>query len=130
MGFPSAEAGFADCAYRQLRTWPVLTACQTAAGSGKALALRTRQIVHLHGQDEAEVYLTRPVLQRMAEVLNETGRVTMAPDQEWVRVRLDHPTDVTLLVSLVSVAIKANTPAMDVPHRDVSPCPRAMTAAL
>jgi hypothetical protein len=129
MGTPAADRGLADRAFRQLRGWPALTVCIAHNGAGKGLALRTRQIVHLHDQDQAEVYLTRPVVQRMAEVLSESGRVTMEPGDEWVRVRLDSPSDVTLLASLVSVAIKANAPAMGTPHRAIGPCPRARATA-
>jgi hypothetical protein len=130
MGPFSMDGGFADRALRQLRGWPALTVCQVANGAGKGLALRTHQIVHLHGPDEAEVYLTWPVVRRMAEVLTECGRVTMEPGGGWVRVRLDSPSDVTLLVSLVSVAIKANTPAMGAQHRGIAPCPSVMTGAM
>lgn len=123
------DRGFADRALRHLRTWPTLTVCRASSGEGKGLALRTRQIVHLHGPDEAEVYLTGPVVRRMAETLNETGCVTVHPDEGWIRVRLDSPNDVTLLASLVSVAIKANTPATGTPHRHINPCPRSRTTA-
>ncbi|WP_433476475.1 luciferase family protein [Spirillospora sp. CA-142024] len=119
--------GFADQALRQLGAWPALTVCRAVDGAGRGLKVGTRQIVHLHAPDEAEVYLTRPVVQRMADALTDSGGVTIEPGADWVRVRLDHPGDLTLLGSLVSVAIKTSTPV--VPHRRIPPCPHAQTAA-
>lgn len=130
MGLWDTGTGFADRALRQLRDWPALTVCRADNGAGKGLALRTRQIVHLHHPNEAEVHLTWPVIQRMADVLSECGHVTTEPRGDWVRVRLDSPSDVTLLTSLVSVAIKANAPAMTTPHRATAPCPQVTMAAM
>ncbi|WP_067460009.1 luciferase domain-containing protein [Actinomadura macra] len=129
MGPPLPDRGFADRALRQLRGWPALTVCQADDGAGNALALRTHQIVHLHSEDEAEVLLTLPVVQRMAEALSDCSQVIMEPGG-WVRVRLDGASDVILLVSLVSVAIKANITGPAAPHPTITPCPHAMTAAV
>ncbi|QXJ22185.1 DUF5519 family protein [Actinomadura graeca] len=129
MGLPSPDRGFADRALRQLSGWPALTVCRAADGTASGLALRTHQIVHLHSEDEAEVLLTPPVVRRMAEALDDCNQVIIEPGG-WVRVRLDSASDVTLFVSLVSVAIKANTTAPVNTHRAISPCPKAINAAV
>ncbi|WP_433476469.1 luciferase family protein [Spirillospora sp. CA-142024] len=121
--------GFADLALEQLRAWPALTVCRAGDGTGRGLAFQTRQIVHLHTPDAAEVYLTWPVVRRMGSALTDNSGVTVAPGRDWVGVRLDSHGDVTLLISLVSVAITANTPAPGVPHRKTAPCPHAETVA-
>jgi hypothetical protein len=118
---------YADRAVQQLRRWPTLTVRPADYGSGRGLALSMRQIVHLHAGNEAEVYLTWPVAERMSEALDASGRVTTAAGDDWVRVQLDSDNDVALLISLVSVAIKANAPAAWEPHRRVASCPRAKT---
>ncbi|WP_433463327.1 luciferase family protein [Spirillospora sp. CA-128828] len=71
--------GFGDQAFQQLRAWPALTVCRLVDGAGRGLAVGTRQILHLHALDEAEVYLTRPVVQRVAHALTDNGGVTIEP---------------------------------------------------
>lgn len=121
---------FADRAVEQLCDWPALTVCRAGGGSGEGLALGARQIVHLHGRDEAEVCLTWQMVRRMSGVLLECGRVRLEPGGDWVRVRLDNDRDVALLVSLVSVAIKANISAAREPHHAVAACPHATMASV
>lgn len=119
-----AHSSFADRAVEQLRDWPALRICRADCGPGRGVALSTRQIVHLHGDAEAEVRLTWPVVHRMAEVLLGCGRVTIRAGDDWVQVRLDSDSDVRLFASLVSVAIKANAQAAQEPHRPVTSCPQ------
>ena len=76
-------------------------------GTGVALAAHGVQVIHLHTGTEAELRLTRPVVDRMGATLAESGQVAILPDGEWVSVRLDTDSDVSLVVSLASVAIKA-----------------------
>jgi hypothetical protein len=45
---------FADRALRQLDEWPALQVCRADCGAGMGVAVRSRQIVHLHRPDEAE----------------------------------------------------------------------------
>lgn len=124
------NTSFGRRAVEQLRGWPALTLCRTGSGTGSGLALSTRQIVHLHSENEAEIHLTAPVIHRMRETLLGSGPVTVDPDEDWVRIRLDSDADVQLLLSLVSVAIKANATAVGEPHRRITPCPNARVALL
>jgi hypothetical protein len=110
----------------ELRGWPALTACQVDCGASRGFALRTREIVHLHSANEAELCLTWPVVQRMHKVLLDCGQVMMEPGADWIRVRLGGDSDIRLLLSLVSVAIQANAPVTGgALRRWTAPCPRA-----
>jgi hypothetical protein len=79
---------------------------------GTAFATAGRQFLHLHSDDSAELRLTRPVVGRLGAVLSSSGRVAIQPGGEWITVRLDTGSDVGLVVSLASVAIKANGTAL------------------
>lgn len=112
---------------RQLDAWPAVRAgrAECGLGTGFSAAHRSgRQVVHLHGGDEAELRLTRPVIDRLAAALRESGRVSVSPGGDWVRVRLDTESDVRLVMSLASVAIKASGP--DSPDGASSPCHAAL----
>ena len=84
-----------------------------------------RQILHLHCADEAELYLTWPVIQRMTAVLEDSPQVRFDHGGDWLRVRLYSTSDVALLASLASVAIRAHAQAGREPRDRDSPCPQA-----
>ena len=66
------------------------------------------QILHFHDESYADLRLTRAVIGRMRDVLAQSGRIFLVPGDDWIGLRLETFSDVTLLVTLVSVAIKAN----------------------
>jgi Family of unknown function (DUF5519) len=108
---------------RQLDAWPAVRAGQAECGLGTGFSTAHRagtQIVHLHGGDEAQVYLTRPVIARLGDALLESGRVMVSEGGDWVRVRLDTESDVALTMSLASVAIQAD--AGESREEGISPC--------
>jgi hypothetical protein len=109
---------------RQLDAWPAVRAGQAECGLGTGFSTTAHragtQIVHLHGGDEAQVYLTRPVIARLGDALLESGRVTVSEGGDWVRVRLDTESDVALAMSLASVAIQAD--AGESREEGISPC--------
>lgn len=91
------------------------------------LAVSSLQIVHLHRPDEAELYLTWPVISRLGVALAELRQVRFAPADDWVRARLETGSHVTMLMSLVSVAIQANSAAARQPnYRRQTPCPQLL----
>ena len=91
------------------------------------LAVSSLQIVHLHRPDEAELYLTWPVISRLGVALAELRRVRFAPADDWVRARLETDSHVTMLMSLVSVAIQANSAAAQQPdYCRQTPCPQLL----
>jgi hypothetical protein len=106
----------------RLEAWPGVTKLRADCGIGLALQVGGNQFVHFHTDDEAELRLTRPVLERLGEALAASGRVAVRPGGEWVAVRLDTDSDMALVVSLASVAIKANTTTGHVASRSLSPC--------
>jgi hypothetical protein len=121
-----ATRTFSDRVITQAITWPAVSVCRADCGMGVGLRVDTRQIVHLHAGGEAQVRLTRPVISRMEEALLHSGRVRVEPSQDWVCVRLDSDADVALLLSLVSVAIKATAGApAGVSRRVTATCPAA-----
>ena len=111
----------------QLCEWPALRAVPAPDG-GAALAAGDRQILHLHSADEAELFLTWPVIQRLAAVLADSPQVRFEHGGDWLQVRLYSTSDVALLASLASVAIQAHTPAVREPGDRDSPCPQAVVA--
>ncbi|MFL5911676.1 MAG: luciferase family protein [Gaiellaceae bacterium] len=114
-----ARSSLAGRLRAQLDTWPALSLGLADCGVGTGFTNVTHraggQIVHLHGGDEAELCLTWPVVARLSNALRRSGRVTLVPGCDWVRVRLDTEFDVELAISLASVAIQANTPDAEHP---------------
>ena len=115
-------AAHTEPAIDRFRDWP-LTVCRADSPPGQALALSGRQIVHFHHDDRAEVRLAHPLIHRLTPALLGSGRVDVPPHTAWIRVRLDADSDLSLLESLVSLAIQANDPACPQPP---SPCPHAI----
>ena len=99
---------FADRAVEQLRQWPALTESSVRGRAGAVFTAGRRQVVHLHRPDEAELRLTRPVIERLRRALACRTRVRVMPGSDWVRLPLECESDVALLAALVSVAIKAS----------------------
>ncbi len=107
-----------------LTTWPAMTTGRAEDGNGTVFTTScrsgSRPVVRLYG-DEVEVNLTWPVVARMREALDQSGRVAITSGGDWVRLRLDTVSDVELVISLASVAIQAATPAA--PAHRASPRP-------
>ena len=118
------SVSYAQLAIDRFRNWPLQT-CRSDCPPGRALALPGLQIVHFHQGDLAEVFLTARLIDRLTPTLAASGRVDIAPDSDWVLVHLDTEGDLSLLESLVSLAIQAG----DEPRRRLrsaqAECPRA-----
>lgn len=122
---------FADRALEALRQWPALTECRADCGTGTGLAVKSLQIVHLHRPDEADLYLTWPVIMRLSAALADSGQIRFVPGDDWLRVRLQTDGDVTMLMSLVSVAIQANAVGTQrADYRQHVPCSQMLAARL
>ncbi|MBT2214051.1 luciferase family protein [Actinomadura sp. NEAU-AAG7] len=108
----------------RLRKWSGVSVGRADCGVGVALCAGHGQFMHLHTGDEAELCLTRPVVDRLGGALADSGRVLVRPGGDWVAVRLDTDSDMAMAVSLASVAIKAHTrPAAR--GTPITPCPAA-----
>ncbi|MGW0708167.1 luciferase domain-containing protein [Streptomyces sp. NPDC002643] len=117
----------AQRALRQLETWSDLSVGPASCGTGRALRSRHDEIVHFHLDHDVDLHLTPGLIQRMAADLGESSAVRLVPGSRWVTVHLDCEADVDLLLSLVSVALKAHQAHH--PHADhQASLPAATTA--
>lgn len=117
---------YADLVIDRFQHWP-LTECRADCPPGRALTMHGLQVVHLHQGDLAEVFLTQQVVRRLGTALTASGRVDITADAGWVQVHLDTDSDLSLLQSLVSLAIQANDPASHLIRRTITTCPMYAT---
>ncbi|WP_406567776.1 luciferase domain-containing protein [Actinoallomurus soli] len=104
---PPKNRSTAERVAAQLATWPGLATGRPSCGAGRGFAYRGTQILHLHTGDEADLRLTRSFIERLDQVLAESGQIVVRPGDDWVTVRLDTDTAGSLLISLMSLAIQA-----------------------
>ena len=95
-------------AVEQLATWPDLSTAPASCGTGSAIFADGREIVHLHTERDADVLLTRPVIERIHDELERSTAFRLHPGSAWATVHLDCDADGDLLVSLVSLCLKAD----------------------
>jgi len=105
-GSPKSRSA-AERVAAQLTAWPGLEAGRPSCGTGRSFSFRGGQILHLHTGGEADLRLSRTFVERFDKVLAESGQVVVRPDDDWVTVRLDTDTAGALLISLLSLAIRA-----------------------
>ncbi|MFI6034154.1 luciferase family protein [Streptomyces sp. NPDC051315] len=98
----------AERAMERLRGWPDLHAGHASCGAGRALRSVHSEILHFHSPRDVDLHLTVPAIQRIHADLRGSTAVRLVPGSRWVTVHLDCDTDVDLLMSLVSVALKAH----------------------
>ncbi len=98
----------AQQALERLDAWPDLTAGPASCGTGRALRSPHSEIVHFHSDREADLHLTSGAIQRFSGDLAESTAIRMVPGSRWVTVHLECEADVDLLLSLVSMALKAH----------------------
>jgi len=98
----------AERALERLRVWPDLRTGQASCGTGSALRAGRSEIVHFHSAHDVDLHLTDRALDRFAADLSESTAIRLVPGSRWVTVHLDCDTDVDLLMSLVSMALKAH----------------------
>lgn len=91
----------------QLTAWPGLVPGRPACGTGRGFSFRGEEILHLHTGGEADLRLSRAVIERFEKVLDESGQVVVRPGDDWVTVHLDTDTAGSMLLSLLSLAINA-----------------------
>lgn len=92
----------------RLFTWPDLSASPAACGTGQALRTARDEIVHFHSARDVDLHLTHRAIQRFHYDLGGSSAIQLIPGSCWVTVHLDCATDEDLLMSLVSVALKAH----------------------
>ncbi|MEU8522794.1 luciferase family protein [Streptomyces sp. NBC_01216] len=96
-------------ASERLMSWPSLTADRARCGAELGLRTATQEIVHFHGEHEADVHLTRIMIARLRPALLGSSAVRLRAGSGWVTVHLDMGSDIDLLATLVSAALQAST---------------------
>ncbi|GAB2815788.1 hypothetical protein GCM10022221_12100 [Actinocorallia aurea] len=99
-----AESPFSQRVISLTRSWPHLRVERADCGVGVALSVDGGQVAHLH-DDDAELLVGRASVDRIRPALECAGRIV--PDGPAIRVLLNGENDVKLVVTLLSVAIKA-----------------------
>ncbi|MFJ4367242.1 luciferase family protein [Streptomyces chartreusis] len=98
----------AQRAIERLQAWPDLSSGPAGCGTGRALRTVHSEIVHFHSDRDVDLHLTVPAIRRLRDDLQVSTAIRLVPDSDWVTVHLDCDTDVDLLMSLVSAALKAH----------------------
>lgn len=98
----------AQRAMDQLQAWPDLTAGPAGCGTGRALRTVRTEIVHFHSERDVDLHLTQRTIQRFHYDLQGSSAIHLVPGSRWVTVHLDCEGDLALLLSLVSIALKAH----------------------
>ncbi|WP_328877638.1 luciferase domain-containing protein [Streptomyces sp. NBC_00299] len=98
----------AQRAMKQLEVWPDLSPGPASCGAGRALRSVHSEIVHFHSDHDVDLHLTVSAIRRFHADLQESTAIRLVPGSGWVTVHLDCDTDVDLLMSLVSAALKAD----------------------
>ncbi|MFF0201174.1 luciferase family protein [Streptomyces sp. NPDC005017] len=103
-----------------LTVWPDLSPGPATCGTGHALRSSYGEIVHFHTGHDVDLHLTDRTIGRLASNFGASTAIRLVPGSGWVTVHLDCDADVDLLLSLVSVALKAQQ--TDVPRAAASGC--------
>ncbi|MFF0012649.1 luciferase family protein [Streptomyces sp. NPDC005374] len=98
----------AERALERLEAWSDLSPGIPGCGAGLALRSAHSEIVHFHPGRDVDLHLTEPAIRRFHDDLEESTAVRLVPGSRWVTVHLDCETDIDLLMSLVSMALKAH----------------------
>ncbi|MFD9355060.1 luciferase family protein [Streptomyces sp. NPDC060031] len=109
----------------RLLDWPALTEGRPPCDAEFALNSGSQEIVHFHGEHEADVHLTRAMITKLRPALSRSTAVRLRTGSEWVTVRLDIGSDIDLLATLVSAALQAATGGEG---RGPDPCTRHRSA--
>ncbi|MCM2423873.1 luciferase family protein [Streptomyces sp. RKAG293] len=96
-------------ALEDLMTWPGLSAAPARCGTGTAVLADGAEIVHFHSERQADLYLGRPAIERLHEELGHSTAVRLIQGSGWVSVVLGGDNDADLLITLASVALRAQT---------------------
>ncbi|MBL1082765.1 DUF5519 family protein [Streptomyces actinomycinicus] len=97
----------ASRALAQLAIWPDLRPAVPSCGLGRAVSSVHGEIAHFHSERDVDLRLTDRAVRRLAKDLKDSGAIRIVPGSQWVTLRLDAASDVDLLLTLVSVALKA-----------------------
>ncbi|MFJ4923253.1 luciferase family protein [Streptomyces sp. NPDC088725] len=110
----------------RLMTWPGLSGDQSYCGTDLCVSAGDKEIVHFHGENEADVHLTHSMIAKLRPALKNSTALRLRAGSGWVTVRLDTGADIDLLTTLVSAALQAATilPEGSVTGPVTDPCSR------
>ncbi|MET8981088.1 luciferase family protein [Streptomyces sp. NPDC004539] len=91
-----------------LAGWPDLAEVPASCGTGRALRSAQREIVHSHSDRHADLHLTAGVIGRLETDLVSSPAIRLVPGSQWVTIGLRTNTDIHLLMTLVSLALKTH----------------------
>jgi LmbE family N-acetylglucosaminyl deacetylase len=98
----------ASRAMTQLANWPDLAEARPSCGTGRALSSAQSEIVHFHSDHDVDLHLTARAIQRFQDHLRGATAVHIVPESRWVTIRLEVDADISLLLTLVSLALQAH----------------------
>ncbi|WP_158857406.1 luciferase family protein [Streptomyces sp. NRRL B-1347] len=108
----------AQRAMTQLESWPNLVSGSPRCAVGRCFGTpgppgtAGYELVHFHSDDAADVCLTRAAVDRLRPQLAHSSAIRVRPGASWITVLLDCDMDVALLLTLVSVGLKAHDDAL------------------
>ncbi|MET9479216.1 MULTISPECIES: luciferase domain-containing protein [unclassified Streptomyces] len=91
----------------RLMTWPGLSRGRAYCGTDLCVRTESQEIVHFHGENEADVHLTNSMIAKLRPALKRSTALRLRAGSGWVTVRLDTGADIDLLATLVSAALQA-----------------------
>ncbi|WP_338106256.1 luciferase family protein [Streptomyces alboflavus] len=104
----------AQRAMTELESWPNLVSGFPRCAVGRSFGIvgapgpTGYDIVHFHSDGAADVCLTRAAVDRLRPQLAHSSAIRVRPGASWITVLLDCDIDVALLLTFVSVGLKAH----------------------
>lgn len=101
----------------ELESWPHLVSGAPRCAVGRSYGIAgapdamAYELVHFHSEGAADVCLTRAAVDRLRPQLAHNTAIRVRPGASWITVLLDYDVDVALLLTLVSVGLKAHDDA-------------------
>ncbi|MFF0160779.1 luciferase family protein [Streptomyces sp. NPDC005263] len=117
-------------AMTRLADWPDLVEARPSCGTGRALRCDGAEIAHFHSGRKADVHLSAPAIWRLRADLKGSTALRLVPGSAWVTVRLECESDIDLLLTLVSVALKAHQGSVPGDPAPVARCNELRGAAI
>ena len=117
-------------ALAQMADWPDLTEIRPSCGTGRALRSARAEIAHFHSDRSVDLFLTAGAIRRFERDLRDSTAIRLVPGSHWVTVRLECEADVSLLMTLMSAALRAHLTWPDTAEVPPARCNDRREAAL
>ncbi|WP_416984301.1 luciferase family protein [Streptomyces sp. T028] len=117
-------------ALAQLVSWPDLTEVRSSCGTGRALGSAGGEIAHFHSDHGVDLHLTAGAIRRYGPDLRRSTAIRLVPGSHWVTVRVECEADVSLVMTLMSAALRAHQEQPDTLAASAARCNDRLEAAL